>query len=302
MNLTTNFHLAIRLVGFAALFSLFGTSLLAQQDYSYVSDRKFKSPSDLIGYTFSPNEIGFPDGSKLDLEKGEISLSIGANYLTISGSEYEGAYSINAIKAESYGYYMALVDARDPAKQGNLKFHLNKYGELDVLVFKPSDKEEQVVFFQALMSKNKDAREAAYFTDRDEYKLEDPDEIWGDTIKPFHQLAEGRQYRIQPQDSIAFTFQVDTIGEGKKQKIGYTAKLHRMVEIEEDVKELQVETFVIKNIQVRQSQNPREVDRRFQVAYQSKNAPGGAIWLYLNEQRKVSAIELGNMRFLVRGY
>ncbi|MEO1715443.1 MAG: hypothetical protein AAFU60_19110, partial [Bacteroidota bacterium] len=74
------------------------------------------------------------------------------------------------------------------------------------------------------------------------------------------------------------------------------------VEIEEDVKELQIETYVIKNIQVRQSQNPREVDRRFQVSYQSKNAPGGAIWLYLNEQRKVSAIELGNMRFLVRGY
>lgn len=283
-------------------FTCFYTFLSGQSQYSFVSDRQFKSPADLIGYSFCPNEIGYSDGSKMDLDRGEICLSVGTNYLTITGDEFGGAYSINAIKAESYGYFMALVDAQDPSKQGELKFHLNKYRGLDVMVFKASDKGEQIVFFQALMSESRWNKETNYFTDKNEYELATPDEIWGDTIRPFHQLGGGKQYRIQMKDSIAWSFRVDTVDAGKKQKLRYLARFQMLIVDENEESSMYSEEYEIKNIQLRQSKDPRDADRRYQVEYQSKSAPGGAILLYLNDKKKLSMIEMGDRRFLIRGY
>ena len=44
---------------FIALFTI--SSLAAQTNYSFISDKKFQNTDELVGYSFRPNTIVYPD-------------------------------------------------------------------------------------------------------------------------------------------------------------------------------------------------------------------------------------------------
>ena len=55
--------------------------LPAQEQYSYISDKKFKDPSDLIGYNFFPSFMEIRDEREEELSPGKYSFGITLNNL-----------------------------------------------------------------------------------------------------------------------------------------------------------------------------------------------------------------------------
>ena len=76
---------------------LTGIQLPAQNTYSYISDRKFKDPTDLIGYDFRPNLLEIREEREEELDAGSYSFGITMNNLYVDGPGIKGVYSINNI-------------------------------------------------------------------------------------------------------------------------------------------------------------------------------------------------------------
>lgn len=182
----------------------------AQDDYSFISDRKFHDPVDLIGFNFKPGSFEIPQKqAEEEFSPGEYSFGISTSNLYVKGPEIAGVYSINNTKPTDYGYKMLLMNARDPMIQGHLKIVLNQYDQAEALIFKRSNKEDEIIFFQAPISKADHERDQKYFTDRFEIIIEDQDSLWGKAVRPFFRihLDQGRiQERLQEQDSTVISF------------------------------------------------------------------------------------------------
>ncbi|MEL6864895.1 MAG: hypothetical protein AAFP19_10765 [Bacteroidota bacterium] len=185
----------------------------AQDDYTYISDRSFKDPSDLIGYNFKPVSMEIPDEVEEEISPGEYSFGITRNNLYVAGDDIKGVYSINNINPTEYGYKLLLMNARNPMLQGHLKVILNNKAQVEAMVFKRSNKEREIIFHQAQIAKNLYEREKAYFTNRWNVTFEAPDSLWGKTIYPFfriHNDLRDEQERLQADDSTSITF-IETI-------------------------------------------------------------------------------------------
>ena len=215
----------IRLILFFFLMNL-TFALQAQDYYSYISDRKFKDPTDLVGYDFRPNEMDLRADGKKTLKPGEYSFGVTTNNLYVNGKGIKGVYSINNINSTDYGYKLLLMNARDPTIQGHLKIVLNNRDQVDALVFKRSVKEKEILFFQAQISESLRDKEDKYFTGKWEEVVETKDSVWGNVIRPFMQihLDQNVQERLQPSDSMSIEF-IETITvidkskkKGKKEK------------------------------------------------------------------------------------
>ena len=158
---------------------------LAQEDYSYISDRKFKDPTDLMGYDFVPGIMEIKGESQEELGPGEYSFGVTQANLFVKGEGIEGVYSINNINTTDYGYKLLLMNARNPTIQGHLKMVLNNREQVDALIFKRTTNEQELIFYQAQMSEDQRHEEDAFFSGRWEQELEHQDSIWGMTIRPF---------------------------------------------------------------------------------------------------------------------
>ena len=195
-------------IGF--FFFSFSLCLNAQQaSYSYITDRMFHDPSELIGYNFKPNEMEVVDETKDKLRAGEYSFGISRSNLYVEGKNIRGVYSVNNINPTEYGFKLLLMNARDPTIQGHLKIILTKKGFVDALIFKRSSKEKEIIFFLPEMPDKLWKKEDAYFTDRWETKLEAPDSLWGMSVTPFmrvHLDEDGVQERLHMRDSTKISF------------------------------------------------------------------------------------------------
>ena len=191
---------------FAVLFSTF---LKAQDSYSYISDRRFYGTEDLIGYDFRPDHMEIPEEWEEALNPGTYSFGISNSNLYVNGGEIKGVYSVNNINPTEYGYKLILMNARDPTLQGHLKVVLNKYAQVEALVFKRSTKEKEIIFFQAQMKEELWEEEKKYFTYKFDCKVSQPDSIWGQKFYPFlriHFDEDGVQERLQMNDSTSIEF------------------------------------------------------------------------------------------------
>ncbi len=197
-------------------------SLIAQ-DYSYFSDKKFLSPSDLVGYNFVPSKLEIPNEREEDLSPDEYSFGITRSNLYVRGYEIEGVYNVNNINTTEYGFILKLISARDSRRQGHLKVILaNKY-YVDALVFKGSVNEPEMIFLMPSLSDEIRAADKVYFTDRTELELEEIDSIWGTTIYPFFKVytQDGNiQERLYAADSLTVSFveEIKLIEKTKKVK------------------------------------------------------------------------------------
>ena len=186
---------------FIALFTI--SSLAAQTNYSFISDKKFQNTDELVGYSFRPNTIVYPDkedprdSEEVGLAPDDIIFRISKNYLLVeseSFEEYKGAYSVNSINPADYGYKISLMNARNPSIQGHLKIVLNKQDEVDAYIFKPSNKVKEVIFYQAEIPKHLAKEEEEYFTDVTDIMISDTS-LWYTTVFPFFEMEQKQQRR-----------------------------------------------------------------------------------------------------------
>ncbi len=226
------------------LFVLFITSLslsFAQEDYTYISDRRFFLPSDLIGYDFRPNHMEVPNEYDSEIDPGEYSFGISSSNLYVEGEDIRGVYSVNNINPTEYGYKLLLMNARDPRIQGHLKVILNRKAQVEALVFKKSKNDPEIIFFQSFIPENLQAQEAEYFTDNFEVSMAEPDSVWGMQLTPFmrvHHDQGGVQERLQESDSTSLEFiEKVTIIEKKKKKKRKKNKRGAEEEEEEELNE-----------------------------------------------------------------
>ena len=208
---------------FIFLIAFFFSILVKAQDtYSYISDRKFYGPEDLIGYDFRPDFMEIPHETEKKLKPGEFSFGISRNNLYANGEGIKGVYSVNNINPTEYGYKLLLMNARDATIQGHLKVVLNKYAQVEALVFKRSNKEKEIIFYPAQMEEKLWEEEKAYFTYKYDYKVVNTDSLWGKKFYPFlriHQDNGGVQERLQMADSTSVEFvEKITVVEKKKKK------------------------------------------------------------------------------------
>ena len=189
---------------FFALFLLCSPVLMAQFHYSYISDKRFQSPDELLGYEMKPNVIVYPnkDNPKRSREEtlnpGDITFRATRNYLIIESEQFEqykGAYSVNSINPEQYGFKLDLMNARNPSIQGHLKIILNGKSQIDAYIFKPSPTEQEVIFYQSKIPENLATIERAYFTDIGDVTITDTT-LWGTTVYPFFELEKKQLTKV----------------------------------------------------------------------------------------------------------
>jgi hypothetical protein len=203
---------------------LFSTIVKAQDNFTYISDRKFYGPEDLIGYDFRPEYMEIPNETETKLSPGAYSFGISRNNLYVNGDGIKGVYSVNNINPTEYGFKLLLMNARDPTLQGHLKVVLTRYGQVEALVFKRSTKDKEIIFYQAQMADELWETEKAFFTYKYDYHVSNPDSLWGEKFYPFlriHQDQGGVQERLQMDDSTSIEFvERITVVEKKKKKKG----------------------------------------------------------------------------------
>ncbi|HMG14188.1 MAG TPA: hypothetical protein VK590_02005, partial [Saprospiraceae bacterium] len=201
----------------AIFYSIIGLILLtgtlnAQPGYSYVSDRKFKDPTDLLGYNFRPFRWEIKDEKEENITAGSYSFGITQSNLYVDGKDIKGVYSINNINPTKFGYQLVLMNARNPALQGHLKVVLNAKRQVEALIFKRSTKEKEIIFHLPILTEEQRTKEEQYFTDKNELKIENADSIWGRIIRPFlvSYNENGIQDKIIPTDSVLIKFETRT--------------------------------------------------------------------------------------------
>ena len=236
------------------LLLLFIIAKIATAQYTYITDRRFFDPTDLVGYDFRPDRMEIPNEMEDELDPGDYSFGISTNNLYVEGEGIKGVYNINNISPEDYGYKLTLMNARDALLQGHLKVIVNKYAMVELVIFKRSPKEKEIIFYLPPISKKLQQMERGYFTDRGELVIEEPDSLWGKTIYPFLRIYQSKKIQ-QPLDmadstSISFVKEVTIEEKIKKAKGDKKKKKKDAEEMVETVIDEAVESEVAEEMGV----------------------------------------------------
>jgi len=222
--------------------------IMAQENYSFLTDRRFFEPTDLVGYQFVPQKMEIPQESKTNLKAGAVSFGITNKNLYVKGEGIKGVYNINNINATDYGYKLDLLNPRNPASTGHLKVILTKGAYADALVFKKDNNAKEIIFVLPEISDAGRTAEKAFFTDWGEVKLEFPEDVWGQKIRPFIRITQGPkiQERLFASDSVKIYFEhvITEIDKSKPSKEVVAAVEEESVKEEEDVVEEVAEPVV----------------------------------------------------------
>ena len=286
--------------------------IFGQVSYSFISDKRFNSPDELLGYEFKPSTLVYPNRDNPDnnreiaLNAGEFSFRVTRNYLIIEAEnydEYKGAYSVNSINPANYGFKIDLMNARNPSIQGHLKIILNDRKEVDAYIFKSSPKQKEVIFYQAQLPDYQREIDETYFSDAGEVIVTDSS-MWQTRVYPLFEL-EQTQRRLQPEDSLSISFEVDTVITNKKKnkkKAVYSIVI-RVNEMNDNGKlEMQRYEFPVQKTKERRSDDPRDRNQRYRIEFEVKKLRSGKIFMYLDENRAVySIVVIGETFYTVRG-
>lgn len=295
---------------FITLFSF--SSLIAQINYSFISDKKFQGPDELIGYSFRPNTIVYPDkedpkdSEEVGLAPEDIVFRISKNYLLVESEtyeEYKGAYSVNSINPADYGYKISLMNAQNPSIQGHMKIILNKQDEVDAYIFKPSNKIDEVIFYQAAIPEHLANVEKEYFTDVTDVMITDTS-LWYTTIYPFFEMDQGQQRRLTPADSVSIFFDVDTVVINEKKnkiRIDYYVVLKYMATDKDGYKSMDKVVFAVDGKTTLRENQSGKGGNQYRVEFNVKVPKNTPLYIYLNKNRKVNNIVFGNINYTMRG-
>lgn len=307
--------------------------------YTYVSDRRFNDPTDLLGWQFSPGELEVKDEKKINLMPGEYKFGVTQSNLFVEGGEFTGVYSINNINPMEYGYILNLMNARNPTLQGHLKVILNKNRQVDAIVFKRSPKEKESIFWMPLLTAREYKLEGDWFTDRKELFLPVMDSLWTAQVHPFLVLdhIEGKQIKLTMDDSTYFHFSREiarSMKDKKKRKKGEVSLVDSLgltiedlladtmlleaagVEIQERIADFVRfktrlvykdggskwidELLEITKIQERMDKRESARDEKYLWELTIKN--GDTMQLYFDNSRFITSIVWDGRRYLMRGF
>ncbi|MBP6185445.1 MAG: hypothetical protein KA479_10925 [Saprospiraceae bacterium] len=324
---------------FLLIIAVTGLASSQMDTYTYVSDRRFNDPTDLLGWQFRPAELEIPKVSKSALLPGDYRFGVTQNNLFVEGPDIAGVYSINNINPSEYGYILNLMNARNPTLQGHLKVILNKNRQADAVIFKRSPKEPEMVFWLPLMSERDYQSDGNWFTDRKELFLPHVDSLWGQDIHPFLLLdkSTGKQQRLIVDDSTYLHFSREiarNMKDKKKRKKGEVSLVDSLqltiddlladsvlleqsgVIIEERIADFVrfktrifyedggskwiEELLEIKRVTERADRKATDDEEKYLWEIELKN--GERINVYLDTQRYVSTIEWGARWYLMRGF
>ncbi len=212
-----------------ALLCLAASSVFAQvEQFSYVSDRRFSSPDQLMGYDFKPAMREVPGEEPTELKVGSYSFGITRNNLYVEGANIRGVYNLNEINSTEYGYILRTMNARDPTIQGHLKVVVDEIGQVEGLIFKRSNSEKEVIYFLRVIPDDVAAAELEYFTNKGALEVPQIDSLWASVeVRPFLRIFNnmgGIQQRILPSDSVSLRFYHVTTIEEKDNKLAALAK------------------------------------------------------------------------------
>lgn len=180
---------------------------VAQQQYTYVTDRQFLQADELYGYTLVPNEWEDSSGSHGKLRPGEVTFGITRGYLLVKGGEAAGSYGINRIEKEG-GRVLRIhtLDSKDPSKQGSLKIVLDDKNNIDAYIFRRSRNHDEIIYYQAGLSSGQKQKDRDFFTNKNELVFEDDTQIWGNTIHPHFILTRSKCNRLYIEDEFSMEF------------------------------------------------------------------------------------------------
>lgn len=280
------------------------------QHFTYITDRVFQQPYDLIGYTFIPNRLEIPDvkdpdnNEMIDLDLDDYEFKISGNYIYIKGEMVEGAYSLNSINPTDYGYVIATMNARDPSVQGHLKLILNKENQVEALIFKKARKAKELIFHLAEVDEETSTVESAYFTNTDNPPVTS-DIVYGRGVTPFIVVGE-EQSRLRIEDSLSIEIKSDTIQIKKKKKTKTVIKEYIRFNYQGKdkfgVAKAFVDEYPIKRIKELRNTTDDGSPHQYLIEFRVANLKSKKILMYLNKKRAISMIEIGRNQFLIKGY
>ena len=320
---------------------LLQTSLQAQlrRDYTYVSDRRFPDVEDLIGYDFRPEIIEIPRVSEEKFRPGEYSFGITLGKLFVEGSDIQGVYQLNNINTTEYGYLLTTVNARNALLTGHLKVILNRYAEVEALIFRRSTDDTEIIFHQARLPEKLESIEEPYFTDRGEIVVEQIDSLWGKQFFPFFRIHSNPkiQERLQVNDSTSVSFVEEvqylekksgrkkreegpqltgdslqlfadslrladpaTFDELFKEERTYTIVLRSILTYDDGGRADKTWEYPIKKVVEMEDAQAGPDDDRYRLEFDSAKAE--VIYLYLTGNRTISWLQIDDKHYLVRGY
>ncbi len=215
-----------------------------QTQYTYVTDRQFYQAEELYGYTLVPNEWEDASGSHGKLHPGEVTFSITRAYLVVQGGDVAGSYGINRIEREN-GRVLRIhtLDSKDPSKQGSLKVILDDNKNIDAYIFRRSRNHDEVIYYQAGLSKTQKQKDRDFFTDKNELVFSDDTEIWGSTVRPHFVLTRSKSNRLYIKDDVSMEFIEDVEIKTKPVKEEIIAKKTPKKKQKEEVAVVEEELF-----------------------------------------------------------
>ena len=254
------------------LFLFLALTIIAEAQYTYITDRRFFVPTDLIGYDFRPDRMEVPNEIEEEVSAGDYSFGISTSNLYVAGDGIKGVYNINNFSSEDYGYKLTLMGVRDARLQGHLKVILNKYAMAELLIFKRSNDEKEIIFYLPAIPKTLQAQEREYFTDRGELVIEEPDSLWGKSIRPFLRIYQSKKIQrpLNMADSTLISFVEEVTIEEKikktkddKKKKKETGEPGENVVTEEETEEIAEPTT--ENTSTEESDESEDPDKKVKI-------------------------------------
>lgn len=298
------------------------------QQYSYVTDRRFFTPGDLIGYTFHPAQKVALTGATEKVPPGSYAFGITYKHLYVTGEGIEGVYNIDASRQHDFGIQLDITHARNARLRGYLKIIQNKYGMVESLVFRRAASDVESVFHIAPLPAGQRDAEKEFFTDRGELAIPSVEQLWGHVIRPFMCIHQDSylQERFSVSDSIEIAFLSGT--EAEIREIRKSRKGMDSASLAEDPgsflpgndrrqtksaqylyldlraglhdSRLKSVAYPIRKILEKEDRNAGLTQERYRwdILSDSKER----ITLFLNGDHTVSSLQIGNSLYLMRGF
>lgn len=304
-----------------------GHCFAQKKQHSYITDRQFHDPSDLVGYIFRPNMYEVPYQEKRPIKAGEYVFSITKSKLYVDGNaEIKGIYDLNNIEPAEYGFKLLLMNARNPAEQGHLKVVLNDKKQVDALIFRRSQEHKEVIYFQAVMPEGLVTKETEYFTDKDELVIYSEDDFWGTSFRPFFRVfGSGLNERIYPADSVKINFvkkivnkkrnnyndsfearpvSMDDVfasksGKPKKMQYEHFVEVRSYVTFDSGFRNVKVWKYPIDKIQKQSTTLDNKGNQQYYYQVNIKKAD--PLYVYVSPERAVQSIEIEGITYTARG-
>lgn len=197
-------------------------------EYSYVEDKLFIEPDDLVGYTFAPRQIKLPMHNNPQLLRPQsVLFRITLNQLYLERpleKKKMEVFNIRNIVEVKEGFKISFVPLGNPSQEGYMVIFLNALGQAEGLVLQRGVGDAQEIYYQAFMPPEIVHRDTAYFTSNREKDGSDIVNIWKESFFPYKRLQPlsatfKREQRIYPGDSLSFFLEERLVDKGRREKL-----------------------------------------------------------------------------------